>query len=59
MRRIAVALSVLLGLGWGGFIPPGPAEAQRVKVGLEFINSRASVLVMPRDQGLLARPLPW
>ena len=33
MRRIAVALSVLLGLGWGVSIPPRQAEAQRVRTG--------------------------
>jgi len=53
MRRFAIALGVLLGLGL--LVPPGPAEAQRVQIGLEFINSRASALWIGQEQGFFTK----
>ncbi len=55
MRRVGIALSVLLGLGWGLVGVPRAAEAQRIQVGLEFINSRASALWLAQEQGFFAK----
>ncbi len=53
MRRIAFALSVVL--GWGLPHPVHAAEAQRIKIGLDFVNSRAAVLWICQEQGLCAK----
>jgi len=40
MRRGAMVLGLVL-VGWG-VLSAGAAEAQKIQIGLEFINSRSS-----------------
>lgn len=55
MRRIAIHLSVVFGLACGVLCPLHTAEAQKIQVGLEFINSRASALWLAQEQGFFAK----
>ncbi len=55
MRGVVIAFSVMCGVGWGLPSPLRAAEIQRVQVGLEFINSRASVLWLGQKQGFFAK----
>ncbi len=55
MSLLGVAVSMLLGLGLGLVGFPRAGEAQRIQIGLEFINSRASALWVAQEQGFFAR----
>ncbi len=54
MRFLVITVCTWLGLGWGSLLP-FPAEAQWIQVGLEFINSRASVLWLAQEKGFFTK----
>src|SRR3990172_308209 len=53
MRRGAMVLGLVL-VGWG-VLSTGAAEAQKIQIGLEFINSRSSVLWVCQEQGFFSK----
>ena len=55
MSRRAIHLGGLFGLVWGLLFPLHRAEAQKIPIGLEFVNSRASALWVAQEEGFFAR----